>query len=147
MSEATPAGSASEVDPNRRPVSVSRRQRRRNSPGPREFVVDVGSFLARIVALILSVVVLIIIAGILLVVLKANPANSIVSEVHSWAHWLAGPFDGMFRFHSAKTAIAVNWGIAALVYLIVGGLIVRLLGRTYRDRSGGRSSYPSEELV
>lgn len=146
MSEATPAGSASEVDPNRR-VSVSRRQRRRNSPGPREFVVDVGSFLARIVALILSVVVLIIVAGILLVVLKANPANSIVSEVHSWAHWLAGPFDGMFSFHSAKTAIAVNWGIAALVYLIVGGLIVRLLGRTYRDRSGGRSSYPSEELV
>ena len=63
------------------------------------------------------------------------------------SHWLAGPFDGMFSFHSAKTAIAVNWGIAALVYLIVGGLIVRLLGRTYRDRSGGRSSYPSEELV
>jgi hypothetical protein len=91
--------------------------------------------------------VLIIVAGILLVVLKANPANSIVSEVHSWAHWLAGPFDGMFSFHSANTAIAVNWGIAAVVYLIVGGLIVRLLGRTYRDRSGGRSSYSNEEIA
>ena len=132
MSEATPAGSASEVDPNRRPVSVSRRQRRRNSPGPREFVVDVGSFLARIVALILSVVVLIIVAGILLVVLKANPTNTIVSDVHGWARSLAGPFDGIFNFHNARIAVAVNWGIAAVVYLFVGGLIVRLIGRAHR---------------
>jgi hypothetical protein len=50
-------------------------------------------------------------------------------------------------FHSANTAIAVNWGIAAVVYLIVGGLIVRLLGRTYRDRPGRRSSYSNEETV
>jgi hypothetical protein len=80
-------------------------------------------------------------------VLKANPANSIVSEVHSWARWLASPFDGIFSFHSANTAIAVNWGIAAVVYLIVGGLIVRLLGSTYRDRPGRRSSYPNEEIA
>jgi uncharacterized protein involved in cysteine biosynthesis len=88
--------------------------------------------LVRVVQLVVSVVVLIIVAGILLVVLKANPANSIVSEVHSWARWLAGPFDGMSSFHSANVAIAVNWGIAAIVYLCVAGLIVRLLGRTYR---------------
>jgi len=86
--------------------------------------------LVRVVQLAVSIVVLIIIAGILLVVLKANPANSIVSEVHSWAHWLAGPFDGMFSFRNANTAIAVNWGIAAIVYLLVGGLIARLIGGT-----------------
>lgn len=147
MSRTRPAGSASEVDPNRRPVEGSRRQGRRERAGARKFAVDVGSFLARVVALVLSVVVLIILAGILLVVLKANPANSVVSEVHSWAHWLAGPFDGMFSFPSANTAIAVNWGIAAVVYLIVGGLIVRLLGRTYRDRPGKRSSYSNEEIA
>src|ERR1017187_9609759 len=67
----------------------------------------------------------------LLVVLKANPANSIVSEVHDWAHSLAGPFNGMFSFHSANTALAVNWGIAAVLYLFVGGLIARLIGRTH----------------
>jgi len=66
------------------------------------------------------------------VLLKANPANSIVSQVHDWAHSLAGPFDGIFSFHSARVAIAVNWGIAAVVYLLVGGLIGRLLGRTTR---------------
>jgi len=91
-----------------------------------------ADLLVRAVQLVVSVVVLVILAGILLVVLKANPANSIVSEVHSWAHSLAGPFDGMFSFHSANTAIAVNWGIAAVVYLLVGGLIARLIGRSHR---------------
>ena len=68
-------------------------------------------------------------AAILLVVLKANQADGIVSEGR-WAHWLAGPFDGMFSFHSANTAIAVNWGIAAVVYLSVGRLIVQLFDRS-----------------
>jgi hypothetical protein len=91
-----------------------------------------AGLLARVVHVVVSVVVLIIVAGILLVVLKANPTNSIVSEVHSWARSLAGPFDGIFSFHNAHTAIAVNWGIAAVVYLFIGGLIARLLGRTHR---------------
>jgi hypothetical protein len=65
-------------------------------------------------------------------VLKANPTNTVVSDVHGWARSLAGPVDGMFSFHSARTAIAVNWGIAAIVYLAIGGLIMRLLSRTRR---------------
>jgi len=88
--------------------------------------------LARVVHVVVSIVVLIIVAGILLVVLSANPANTIVSDVHSWARSLAGPFDGLFSFHSAHVAIAVNWGIAAVVYLFVGGLIARLIGRSHR---------------
>jgi hypothetical protein len=131
MFTARPAGSASAVDQDGRPVEVSRRQGRREATGDREFATGVG-FLARVVQLAVSIVVLIVVAGILLVVLKANPANSIVSEVHSWARSLAGPFDGMFSFHSANVAVAVNWGIAAVVYLLAGGLIARLLGRTYR---------------
>jgi uncharacterized ion transporter superfamily protein YfcC len=86
----------------------------------------------RVVQLVVIVVVSVIFAGILLAVLKANPTNSIVSEVHSWARWLAGPFDGMFSFRSVDDAIAVNWGIAAVVYSFIGVLIVRLIGRTYR---------------
>jgi hypothetical protein len=132
MFRARPAGvPASEVDQDARPVEGPRRRGRREAGGVGVFGQGVG-LLARAVQLVVSVVVLIIVAGILLVVLKANPANSIVSEVHSWARWLAGPFDGMFRFHNANVAIAVNWGIAAIVYLCVGGLITRLLGRTYR---------------
>ncbi len=130
MFSARPAGPASEVDRDGRPVEVSRRQSQRDGTGVGVFGQGVG-LLARVVQLVVSIVVLIVVAGILLAVLKANPTNSIVSEVHSWARSLAGPFDGMFSFHSANLAIAVNWGIAAIVYLCVGGLIARLLGRTY----------------
>jgi hypothetical protein len=130
MFRARPAGPASEVDQDGRPLEVSRRQGGREATGERWFTTGIG-LLVRVVELVLSIVVLIIVAGILLVVLKANPANSIASEVHSWARSLAGPFDGMFSFHSTNAAIAVNWGIAAVVYVFAGGLIVRLLGRDY----------------
>jgi uncharacterized protein involved in cysteine biosynthesis len=131
MFRTRPAGSASEVDPDARPVRVSRRQGRRDATSVRAPLLEAG-LLVHIVQLVVSIVVLIIVTGILLVVLKANAANSIVSEVHSWARWLAGPFDGMFSFHSANDAIAVNWGIAAVVYLFVGVLIARLIGGTRR---------------
>jgi hypothetical protein len=128
MFRARTAGSAPAVD---QPVAVSRRQRRRSGTAARGFANGAG-LLARIVQLVVAVVVLIIVAGILMVVLKANPANTIVNDVHGWARSLAGPFDGMFSFHSANATIAVNWGIAAVVYLLIGGLIARLLGRPRR---------------
>lgn len=69
----------------------------------------------------------IIAAGILLVVLKANPTNSIVSAVHDTARALIAPFAGMFNLHNARLGVAVNWGIAALVYLLLGYLVARLI--------------------
>jgi uncharacterized protein involved in cysteine biosynthesis len=136
-------GPTSEVDPGGQPATASRRNGRRYATGAREFAIDVRRVLVRVVELVLSVVVLIIVAGILLVVFNANGANSVVSEVHSWARWLAGPFDGMFGFHSANAAIAVNWGIAAVVYLIVGGLIVWMLSGVYRTRTNRSGTYRS----
>jgi hypothetical protein len=131
MFRATTAGPASAVDQDAGPVSVSRRQGRREGTGVGVLGQGAG-LLARVVPFIVAIVVLIIVAGILLVVLDANASNSIVSEVHSWARWLAGPFDGMFSFHNANDAIAVNWGIAAVVYLFAGVLIARLIGGTRR---------------
>jgi hypothetical protein len=87
----------------------------------------VAGELARLVRLIAWVVAAIIVAGILLVVLKANPTNSVVSAVHDTAHTLIGPFGGMFKLHKARVGVAVNWGIAALVYLILGYLLARLI--------------------
>jgi hypothetical protein len=105
-----------------------------------------SGLLARFVQLVLSVVLFVIAAGILLALLKANPGNSVVSEVHGWGRWLVGPFNGMFSFHHARVAVAVNWGIAAVVYLFAGGLISRLIGHSYNARpSAGRSSIPNQE--
>ena len=68
-------------------------------------------------------------AGILLVVLEANRDNAIVEAVLDAARFLAGPFDDMFQPDERKEQVGVNWGIAAAVYLLVGGLIARLLRR------------------
>jgi hypothetical protein len=74
-------------------------------------------------------VALIIVAGILLIVLGANPSNSIVQAIHDAASWLAGPFKGLFNLSNHKAQVAVNWGLAAVVWYAIGHLIARLLSR------------------
>ena len=85
--------------------------------------------LARLVMLAAAVVAAIVVIGILLVVLGANQSNTLVDAAMDAARWLAGPFRDLFTFDSHKTTIAVNWGIAAVVYFAVGRLIARLLAR------------------
>jgi hypothetical protein len=83
--------------------------------------------LARIVRLVTAVVVGVIVVGIVLHLLGANGGNAIVSVVYDVAGWLVTPFKGIFSLDSAKGEIAANWGLAAVVYAIVGGLVGRLL--------------------
>lgn len=83
--------------------------------------------LARLVHLVVGLIVLVIAAAILLRVLGANPSNSIVRDIHDAGKALAGPFDGMFSIKQPKVAIAVNWGIAAVVWLVVGSFVARLI--------------------
>lgn len=86
------------------------------------------NLLARIVSLVVAVVVGIIVLGIVLVLLDANTSNQIVSTIHDWAAWLARPFKDVFSIRGRK-GTAINWGLAAVVYAIVGGFVVRLLRR------------------
>jgi hypothetical protein len=85
--------------------------------------------LARAVILVATAVALVLVVGILLVVLKANPSNDIVSAIRDAASFLAGPFDNLFTPNDHKLEVAVNWGIAALVWYALGRLIARLLLR------------------
>lgn len=89
--------------------------------------------LARLVGLVTAIVVGLIVLGIVLVVLKANPENAIVDTIREGARALATPFDAIFELEKRRTEIAVNWGIAAGVYAIIGTFIARLLQRTPRD--------------
>jgi hypothetical protein len=84
---------------------------------------------ARVVRLITSVVVGLLLVAIALVVLEANRDNAIVEALLDAGAWLAGPFDNVFSMDTRKERIAVNYGLAALVYAIAGGLIARLLRR------------------
>ena len=85
--------------------------------------------IARIVSLITAVVVGLLVIAILLVVLEANRDNAIVDWLVGAGDFLAGPFDNFFQPDGRKAEVAVNWGLAAVVYAIVGGLIVRLFRR------------------
>jgi hypothetical protein len=85
--------------------------------------------LARIVSLITSVVVGLIVVAIVLVLLEASRSNGIVDALVGAGDWLSQPFHGIFSLNSHKATVAVNWGLAALVYGLVGGFIARLLRR------------------
>jgi hypothetical protein len=85
---------------------------------------------ARIVRLVALGVVAVIVLGIVLVVLGANPSNDIVSTINDWAGTLVGPFGDMFNLKSHKGEVALNWGIAAVVYLAAGSIVAGLIART-----------------
>lgn len=84
---------------------------------------------ARLITTVASVVAAIIVVGILLIVFEASRGNDIVGLVLDAARWLVGPFKGLFDLDSQKLQVAVNWGLAALVYTLVARLIARLLAR------------------
>jgi hypothetical protein len=84
---------------------------------------------ARIVSLITSVIVGLIVVAIVLVLLEASRQNGIVDWLVGAGDWLSKPFHGIFSLDSHKATVAVNWGLAALVYAIVGGFIAKLLRR------------------
>jgi uncharacterized membrane protein len=83
--------------------------------------------IAHLVGAIAAVVTLFIVAGILLYVFDANASNTLVSHVERWSSTLTTPFHNLFTPHGLKANIATNWGIAAAVYLLAGGILRRLL--------------------
>jgi hypothetical protein len=58
---------------------------------------------------------------------QTNQSNEIVEWVLARGHDLVGPFKDLFRLETAKNTLLVNWGIAALVYLIAGKLVERFV--------------------
>jgi len=90
-----------------------------------------GGFLlaARLVMLVVSVIVAIIVVAILLKLLGANTGNSIVKGILDLGKTLVGPFKDLFTIKNPKVSVAVNWGLAALLYFIVGSIIARILRR------------------
>ncbi len=58
---------------------------------------------------------------------QTNQSNEIVRWVLERGHDLVGPFKDLFRLETAKNTLLVNWGIAALVYLIAGKILERFI--------------------
>jgi hypothetical protein len=98
--------------------------------------------IARLVRLITSLVVLVIVVAIVLRVAAANPGNTIVKDIHDVGQTLVGPFKNLFSIKNPKTSIAVNWGVAAVVYLVVGHFIASLIAR-----AAPRGVHPAQPVV
>ncbi len=77
----------------------------------------------RIVLILLAVAVLL---GVLFTRVPTNPTNVIVRNVLHIARTLAGPFRDIFKIKNPKDAMAVNYGVAAVVYFLLAVLVSRL---------------------
>ncbi|WP_194891910.1 hypothetical protein [Catenulispora pinisilvae] len=69
----------------------------------------------------------IIVAHIVFVLLNANGGNDIVSTDGDWASWLATWFLNLFTPSSHDLNVVLNYGIAALFYLVVGAILRRVI--------------------
>lgn len=134
-----PAGGGAEKDAEKRSAEGQSRRARRARTAAAPAKVKAGSALVRsklagLLWLVAVVCALFLAVGALLIALKANEENPIVEFVVAGAEYLDGPFSleaGIFTFADdadgrVKSAL-VNWGIAAVVYLVIGKILDRLV--------------------
>lgn len=90
---------------------------------------------ARVVRIVFGVLAAFLALGALIVVLRnnINEQNSIVELITNVADAISGPFsrdDGIFSFtgkNAASKNALLNWGIAAVVYLVIGRLLANAI--------------------
>ena len=118
-------------------TAQEKRGRRAAGAGPSKLRTGtnaVRSKIATVVWLLAVVCALFLAVGALLIALKANPENPVVEFIRNGAEWLEGPFsleNGIFTFPDTaegevKSALT-NWGIAAVVYLVIGKILDRVI--------------------
>ncbi len=79
-----------------------------------------------VINVITGIVVGLIVLGIVLVWADGNRGNALVDWILDAASWLTTPFHGMFTPDDADLALLFNWGLAAIVYWIIGSLLARV---------------------
>ena len=97
--------------------------------------------LARIIRMIGAAIAFVIVVGIVLVVADAKESNAIVAAWLDVARFFTDPFRTIFDLAKGKEElqIAINWGIAAVVYFAIAAILAKLiaaasLGRARRAR-------------
>lgn len=75
------------------------------------------------------VVTVILVVRVLLTVGGANPHNGITSFFTSWSDPLAWGFKDLFTPADAKLRVLVNYGLAALCWLVISSILARIIRR------------------
>jgi hypothetical protein len=129
---------AAEPVPVRRRLPVRRRRtlawRTRDAGAAAVGSVGAGVMLvARLVMTLATLIALLIALAIVLRDVDANSANTIVKGIHDGANFFAGAFTGILTFKGhAKRELTIDWGIALIVYLLVGAVLASLIARVGR---------------
>jgi hypothetical protein len=90
---------------------------------------DGAGAVASVIHLVTGLVVAIFLFHMLFVVFEANQDNGFVSGVYNLAKVLVLGLGDVFTPDDAKLGVVLNYGLAALLYLVVGQIIVRMLNR------------------
>lgn len=89
----------------------------------------IATILATVIRIVGWLAVLILVAHILLSLGDANPTNNITRFVAYGADRLKLGFRGLFTPADARVGIAINYGLAALVWLVASSVLARLVRR------------------
>lgn len=89
------------------------------------------SIAANIISAIGAIIAVIIVAHILFVLFGANPGNTLVTFVRNWANVLALWFYNLFDTGNATMNLIVNYGLAIVFWLVVTGIIARMVARRW----------------
>jgi hypothetical protein len=81
----------------------------------------------RAILLACIVIAIIIVMHIVFVLLGANTGNTIVSTDADWSGTLAAWFKDLFTPSSYKFGVFLNYGLAAIFYLVIGRLAASLV--------------------
>jgi hypothetical protein len=89
----------------------------------------IASVVASIVRWIGLIFAALLVIHVIFTVGSANPDNGIVSFVKSWADSLALGFSDLFTPSDEKLRVLVNYGIAAIFWLVVSGVLAKIIRR------------------
>ncbi len=110
-------------------AASSRRRRRKTSGGNMKATANAArTKVASLVWLVAVICALFLAVGALMVALNMNQDNSIVAFVTDVAHKL--DFGDFKKFHGKNAdvkAALTNWGIAAVIYLVIGKVLDRII--------------------
>lgn len=88
-----------------------------------------GDILANVIRLVTGLIVAVFVLHMLFVVLNANQGNEFVSFIYSLAQVLVLGLGDVFTPDDAVLGVVLNYGLAALIYLVVGRLITKAIQR------------------
>lgn len=105
--------------------------------------------ITKVIGVLTAIVIVILAIAVLFFVAGANPLNGIVQTINDLGRFLADPFRFIFRIEGEpKGTFALNYAIAAAVYLAIGILLSRLVmaigGLVTRRRAAARPATRSD---